>query len=283
MKRKVAIYARVSTEHEAQLSALENQVQYYDDILKKNPDWILYDRYIDEGITGTSTKKRKNFMRMMEDAKAGKFDLIITREVSRFARNTVDTLQGTRKLKKIGVEVFFTEDNIWTFNDKDGELKLTIMATLAQNESKKISQRVKAGQMISFQNGVFYRSGNILGYNKESFDLDLETIEKNINELSRLKTILYEKNNQFKLNDGRSIQQAIVDNTNLRKLKTVYEQLLLLKNSKKRVTEVNNSYFECKTVNFNSKQIREKLEKIDNKIQETDFEISKLNSVEFEI
>ena len=283
MKRKVAIYARVSTEHEAQLSALENQVQYYDDILKKNPDWILYDRYIDEGITGTSTKKRKNFMGMMEDAKAGKFDLIITREVSRFARNTVDTLQETRKLKKIGVEVFFTEDNIWTFNDKDGELKLTIMATLAQNESKKTSQRVKAGQMISFQNGVFYRSGNILGYNKESFDLDLETIEKNINELSRLKTILYEKNNQFKLNDGRSIQQAIVDNTNLRKLKTVYEQLLLLKNSKKRDTEVNNSYFECKTVNFNSKQIREKLEKIDNKIQETDFEISKLNSVEFEI
>ena len=94
---------------------------------------------------------------------------------------------------------------------------------------------------------------------------------------------MYEKNNQFKLNDGRSIQQAIVDNTNLRKLKTVYEQLLLLKNSKKRVTEVNNSYFECKKVNFNSKQIREKLEKIDNKIQETDFEISKLNSVEFEI
>ena len=78
MKRKVAIYARVSNEHEAQLSALENQVQYYDDILKKNPVWILYDRYIDEGITGTSTKKRKNFMRMMKDAKAGKFDLIIT-------------------------------------------------------------------------------------------------------------------------------------------------------------------------------------------------------------
>ena len=173
MKRKVAIYARVSTEHEAQLSALENQVQYYDDILKKNPDWILYDRYIDEGITGTSTKKRKNFMRMMEDAKAGKFDLIITREVSRFARNTFDTLQETRKLKKIGVEVYFTEDNIWTFNDEDGELKLTIMATLAQNESKKTSQRVKAGQMISFQNGVFYGSGNILGYNKVGQNLEV--------------------------------------------------------------------------------------------------------------
>lgn len=92
-KRKVAIYARVSTEHEAQLSALENQIQYYDDILNKHPDWILYDKYIDEGISRTSIKKRKNFMRMMDDAKAERFDLIVTREVSRFARNTVDTLQ----------------------------------------------------------------------------------------------------------------------------------------------------------------------------------------------
>lgn len=105
-------------------------------------------------------------MRMIDDAKAGRFDLIVTREVSRFTRNTVDTLQETRKLKNIGVEVYFVEDNIWTFNDEDGELKLTIMATLAQNESKKTSQRVKAGQMISFQNGVFYGTGNILGYNK---------------------------------------------------------------------------------------------------------------------
>ena len=166
MKRIVAIYARVSTEHEAQLSALENQVQYYDEILSKHPDWILYEKYIDEGITGTSTKKRKNFMRMMEDAKDGKFDLIITREVSRFARNTVDTLQETRKLKKIGVEVYFTEDNIWTFNDEDGELKLTLMATLAQNESKKTSTRVKAGMQIAFQNGVIMGTGNILGYYK---------------------------------------------------------------------------------------------------------------------
>ena len=155
MKRKVAIYARVSTEHEAQLSALDNQVQYYDNIMNQHPDWKLYDRYIDEGITGTSVKKRKNFMRMINDAEKGCFDLIITREVSRFARNTVDTLQETRKLKRIGVEVYFTEDNIWTFNDEDGELKLTIMATLAQNESKKTSQRVKAGMKISMQNGVF--------------------------------------------------------------------------------------------------------------------------------
>lgn len=171
MKRKVAIYARVSTEHEAQISALENQVQYYDEILKKQPDWELYERYIDEGITGTSVNKRESFLRMMEDAKNKKFDLVVTREVSRFARNIVDTLQQTRILKTYGVEVWFTEDNIWTMNDEDGELRLSIMATLAQNESKKISSRVKAGQKISFMNGVLYGNGNILGYDRVGKDL----------------------------------------------------------------------------------------------------------------
>lgn len=171
MKRRVAIYARVSTEHEEQLSSLENQVQYYDNIMKSHEDWELYDRYIDEGITGTSIKKRKNFMRMLDDAEHKKFDLIITREVSRFARNTVDTLQKTRELKKLGVEVWFIDDNIWTFKDEDGELKLTIMATLAQNESKKTSQRVKSGQQITFQNGVFYGTGNILGYDRIGKDM----------------------------------------------------------------------------------------------------------------
>ena len=166
MDRVVAIYARVSSEHEAQLSALANQVQYYDELLSRHPEWKLYNKYIDEGITGTSVKKRKSFMQMMEDAEKGCFDLIVTREVSRFARNTVDTLQETRRLKKIGIEVYFTEDNIWTMNDDDGELRLTIMATLAQNESKKTSQRVKAGQMISFKNAIPYGTGNILGYDR---------------------------------------------------------------------------------------------------------------------
>lgn len=171
MKKTVAIYARVSTEHEAQISALENQVQYYDDILKKHPEWELYDRYIDEGITGTSVNKRESFLKMMDDAKDNKFNLIITREVSRFARNIVDTLQQTRILKTYGVEVWFTEDNIWTMNDEDGELRLSIMATLAQNESKKISSRVKAGQRISFLNGVLYGNGNILGYDRVGKEL----------------------------------------------------------------------------------------------------------------
>lgn len=170
-ERTVAIYARVSTEHEAQISALGNQVQYYDNILSMHPEWKVYEYYIDEGITGTSTLKRKQFMAMMEDASKGCFDLIITREVSRFARNTVDTLQETRKLRRMGVEVYFTEDNIWTMNDEDGELRLTIMATLAQNESKKTSLRVKAGQQVSFQNGVLYGNGNILGYDRVGKDL----------------------------------------------------------------------------------------------------------------
>lgn len=121
---------------------------------------------------------------------------------------------------------------------------------------------------------------NIIEDNKEAFDLDFNELERSAKELSRLKTILYEKNNQFKLSDGRCIQQAIVDNTNLRKIKAIYEQLVLLKDSKKRVAEVNNSYFECKTVNFDSKKLREK---IDTEIQKTDFEISKLNSIEFDI
>jgi hypothetical protein len=124
---------------------------------------------------------------------------------------------------------------------------------------------------------------NLVEDNKEIFNLNLKEIEKASKELSRLKAILYEKNNEFKLSDGRTIQQAIVDNTNLRKLKTTYENLLLLKNTKKRVTEVNNSYFESKTLNFDQNKLKKRLEEIDSEIQKTDFEISKLNSVEFSI
>ncbi len=164
-KRRVVIYARVSTDHKEQLSALENQLDWYEPILKARPEWELVDRYIDEGITGTSAEKRPQFMKMIRDAKKKKFDLIITREVSRFARNTVDTLQYTRELKAMGVEVFFINDNIKTF-DGDGELRLTIMATLAQDESRKTSVRVKSGQQTSMENGVFYGNGTILGYRR---------------------------------------------------------------------------------------------------------------------
>lgn len=164
-ERKIVFYGRVSTEHEAQLAALENQMQWYDDQAKYHPNWTVLDKYIDEGITGTQAKKRPAFMQMIEDAKTGKFDLIVTREVCRFARNTVDTLVMTRQLKNYGVEVYFVEDNIWTM-DGDGELRLTIMATLAQEESRKISERVRAGQKISRDNGVLYGTGNIIGYDR---------------------------------------------------------------------------------------------------------------------
>lgn len=169
-ERKVVIYARVSTEHEAQLSALENQKDWYKPILENHPEWKVVRMYVDEGITGTSAKKRPQFMKMIDDADKKEFDLILTREVSRFARNTVDTLQYTRQLKAKGVEVFFINDNIKTF-DGDGELRLTIMATLAQDESRKTSVRVKAGQQTSMDNGVFYGNGNILGYDRVGKDM----------------------------------------------------------------------------------------------------------------
>ncbi len=165
--RKVVFYGRVSTEHEAQLSALENQMQWYEDTAKRFPNWEVVGRYIDEGITGTQAKKRPSFMRMIADAEKGMFDLIVTREVCRFARNTVDTLTHTRALKGRGIEVFFVDDNIWTL-EGDGELRLTIMATLAQEESRKVSERVRAGQRISRENGTLYGSGNILGYDRKA-------------------------------------------------------------------------------------------------------------------
>ena len=180
-KRRIVIYARVSTDHKEQLEALDNQLDWYKPILALKPEWELVDRYIDKGITGTSAEKRPQFMQMIRDAKLRKFDMIITREVSRFARNTVDTLQYTRTLKEYGVEVFFINDNIRTF-DCDGELRLTIMATLAQDESRKTSVRVKSGLQTSMDNGVFFGNGNILGYDRIETHIGAEkTVEFRLN------------------------------------------------------------------------------------------------------
>ena len=173
-KRKVAIYARVSTEHEAQLSALANQKDWYSPILGIHPEWEVVKMYADEGVTGTAAYKRRSFMQMIDDALNGKFSLILTREVSRFARNTVDTLNYTRKLKKHNVEVYFISDGIKTF-DPDGELRLTIMATLAQDESRKTSARVKCGQQTSMEKGVVYGNGNVLGYDRVGRELVVNT------------------------------------------------------------------------------------------------------------
>ena len=192
-QRSVVFYGRVSTEHEAQLAALENQMQWYEDQAKYHPNWTVLKSYIDPGITGTQAKKRPAFMEMLNDAKYHKFDLIVTREVCRFARNTVDTLVITRQLKEIGIEVYFVEDNIWTM-DNDGELRLTIMATLAQEESRKTSERVRAGQKISRDNGVLYGNGNILGYDRLG---DTYVINEDQAETVRIIYDLYLKGNGF--------------------------------------------------------------------------------------
>lgn len=192
-QRSVVFYGRVSTEHEAQLAALENQMQWYEDQAKYHPNWTVLKSYIDRGITGTQAKKRPAFMEMLNDAKYHKFDLIVTREVCRFARNTVDTLVITRQLKGIGIEVYFVEDNIWTM-DNDGELRLTIMATLAQEESRKTSERVRAGQKISRDNGVLYGNGNILGYDRLG---DTYVINEDQAETVRIIYDLYLKGNGF--------------------------------------------------------------------------------------
>ena len=163
------------------------------------------------------------------------------------------------------------------------KINISALMNLISEEEKNLSSKIYSIEDYALNISIEELDGkvNLVEDNKEIFNLNLEEIEKASKELSRLKAILYEKNNEFKLSDGRTIQQAIVDNTNLRKLKTTYENLLLLKNTKKRVTEVNNSYFESKTLNFDQNKLKKRLEEIDSKIQKTDFEISKLNSVEF--
>ena len=168
-------------------------MQWYEDQAKYHPNWTVLKSYIDRGITGTQAKKRPAFMEMLNDAKYHKFDLIVTREVCRFARNTVDTLVITRQLKEMGIEVYFVEDNIWTM-DNDGELRLTIMATLAQEESRKTSERVRAGQKISRDNGVLYGNGNILGYDRLG---DTYVINEDQAETVRIIYDLYLKGNGF--------------------------------------------------------------------------------------
>ncbi len=151
-KRRVAGYARVSTDSDNQYASYEAQVDYYTTMIKGKPKWIFIGIYTDEGISGTSTSRRDGFNKMIADALAGKIDLIVTKSVSRFARNTVDSLTTIRKLKEKKVEVFFEKENIWTFDSK-GELLITIMSSLAQEESRSISENVKWGRRKRFADG----------------------------------------------------------------------------------------------------------------------------------
>ena len=165
-KRKVAGYARVSTDHDDQFSSYEAQIDYYTNYIKGRDDWEFVEVYTDEGITGTSTKHREGFKQMIADALDGKIDLIVTKSVSRFARNTVDSLTTIRQLKEAGVEVYFEKENIWTFDGK-GELLLTIMSSLAQEESRSISENCTWGQRKRFADGkVSVPFQRFLGYDR---------------------------------------------------------------------------------------------------------------------
>lgn len=164
--RKVAAYARVSTDMEEQLTSYEAQVRYYTDYIKSRDDWEFAGVYTDEGITGTSTKHRNGFKQMVKDALDGKIDLIITKSVSRFARNTVDSLTTIRQLKEHGVECYFEKENIWTFDGK-GELLLTIMSSIAQEEARSISENCTWGQRRRFADGkVSVPFKSFLGYDR---------------------------------------------------------------------------------------------------------------------
>ena len=163
---RVTYYARVSSESDEQLNSLENQISYYENFIKKNKAWTFIPGYIDEGLSGISTKKRKHFNEMISDAKDGDFDLIITKEISRFARNTLDSLQYTRKLLGLGVGVFFQNDNINTL-DEDAELRLTIMSSIAQDELRKLSSRVKFGHQQAIKSNVVLGNSRIFGYKKD--------------------------------------------------------------------------------------------------------------------
>ena len=160
--KRVAAYCRVSTDKDDQANSFESQQRYFREYIERHPDMELQEIYADEGISGTSTRKRKRFNAMIRAAKEGKIDMIVTKEVSRFARNTVDTLQYTRELKAIGVGICFILDNIDTMSS-EGEFRLTIMSSVAQEESHKTSERVKWGQKRRMEQGVVF-GGSLLGY-----------------------------------------------------------------------------------------------------------------------
>lgn len=173
---RVTFYARVSSESDEQLNSLGNQVSYYEEFIRKNSAWEYVPGYVDEGLSAATTKKREDFHRMVEDGKAGLFDLIITKEITRFARNTLDSILYTRELLSAGVGVFFQNDNINTF-DEDSELRLTIMSGIAQDELRKLSSRVKFGHAQAIKKNVVLGNSRIFGYVKDGGRLVIDEDE----------------------------------------------------------------------------------------------------------
>ena len=170
---RVTFYARVSTDRYEQLNSLENQVMYFSNFIKEQENWTFVEGYVDEGISGTSVKKREDFLRMVDDAKKRKFDLILTKEISRFSRNTLDSIKYTQELLSNGVGVHFLSDNINTFQP-DSELRLTIMSSIAQEEIRKLSERIRFGYKRSVEKGIVPGSNNIYGYTKNKGKLVID-------------------------------------------------------------------------------------------------------------
>jgi len=176
IKLRVTDYARVSTDHLEQKKSLHNQMEHFEKYIKGNPNWTYIQGYVDDGITGTSDIKRDDFMKMIEDARLGKFDLIITKEISRFSRNTLDSIKYTRELLTYGVAVLFINDNINTALP-DSELRLTIMASMAQDEIRRLSERVKFGMNRAIERGEILGNDLLYGYKKNKNTGFLEIID----------------------------------------------------------------------------------------------------------
>lgn len=176
---RVTFYARVSTDKDEQLNSLENQVQYYTDLIQSKPNWTYVEGYVDEGISGTSTKKRDSFNRMIADAKAGRFDFIITKEISRFSRSTLDSIQYTQELLEHDVGVLFQNDNINTL-DSDSEFRLVVMAGVAQDEVRKLSERLKFGFRQAIKNGHVLGNDKLWGYDKKDCVLTINEEEARV-------------------------------------------------------------------------------------------------------
>ena len=184
---RVTFYARVSTDQDEQINSLENQVQYYTELIQSKPAWRFVPGYIDEGISGGTTKKRDDFNRMIRDAKAGMFDFIITKEISRFSRSTLDSIKYTQELLENNVGVLFQNDNINTL-DTDSEFRLVIMAGVAQDEIRKLSERLKFGFRQAIKNGHVLGNDKLYGYDKKDCVL---TVNEKEAEIIRLVFDLY--------------------------------------------------------------------------------------------
>ena len=219
---RVTFYARVSSEKDEQLNSLDNQISYYRNFIKKNANWEFVEGYIDEGLSGISTKKRENFHNMVNDAKAGLFDLVITKEITRFARNTLDSIQYTRDLLSYGVGVFFQNDNINTL-DEDSELRLTIMSGIAQDELRKLSSRIKFGHQEAIKKNVVLGNSRIFGYRKDNKRLVIDEKEAEmVRELftlyatdsysmKQIEEIFWNKG--YRNNNGKRICHSTMSNT----------------------------------------------------------------------